>query len=197
MSMPMPFAADPQRSRQFAVGLLVVVVVAVVAAIAVPEWLLHRHYDVAIGDSLDKLDRFRRIAGTRPQLTRQLDAMASRDPRKFFLRSGATALSAAEAQESIRALVEQSGGRLITMGAPSAREEGGRYRQVSINVQLTANIFALRKILNTIESNTPYLFVDNLTVRTQVPAGFKPAPGDEHEMFVQFDISGYALTGSS
>jgi len=58
-------------------------------------------------------------------------------------------------------------------------------------------IFALRKILNTIESNTPYLFVENLTVRTQVPAGFKPQPGAEPDMFVQFDISGYALTGAS
>jgi len=193
--MSMPLITDPQRSRQIAVGLLVVVVVAVVAAIAVPEWLLHRHYDAAVAESVDKLDRFRRIAGTRPQVQRQLEAMATRDPRKFFLRSGAAALSAAEAQESIRSLVESSGGRLITMGAPSSRDEG-RYRQVTVNVQLTANIFALRKILNTIESNTPYLFVDNLTVRTQVPAAFKPTPGGEPDMFVQFDISGYAITGS-
>jgi hypothetical protein len=193
--MSMPFVTDPQRSRQLAIGLLVVAVVGIVAAIAIPEWLLHRHYDAAVSDSLDKLDRFRRIAGTRPQVARQLDAMATRDPRKFFLRTGAAALSAAEASEAIRSLVESSGGRLITMGAPSSREEG-RYRQVTVNVQLTANVFALRKILNTIETNTPYLFVDNLTVRTQVPAAFKPAPGAEPDMFVQFDVSGYAITGS-
>jgi hypothetical protein len=193
--MSMPLITDPQRSRQLAVGLLVVVAVAIIAAIAVPEWLLRRHYDAAVAESLDKLDRFRRIAGTRPQVQRQLEAMASRDPRKFFLRSGAAALSAAEAGEAVRSLVEASGGRLITMGAPSSRDEG-RYRQVTVNVQMTANIFALRKILNTIETNTPYLFVDNLTVRTQVPAAFKPTPGAEPDMFVQFDISGYAITGS-
>ena len=193
--MTMPLVTDPHRSRQLAVGLLVVVVVAIVAAVAIPEWLRLRYYDSAVADSLDKLDRFRRVAGTRPQVARQLDAMASRDPRKFFLRSGAAALSAAEAGEVVRTLVETSGGRLITMGAPSSRDEG-RYRQVTVNVQMTANIFALRKILNTIESNTPYLFVDNLTVRTQIPASFKPAPGAEPDMFVQFDISGYAITGS-
>jgi general secretion pathway protein M len=193
--MSMPLVNDPHRSRQLAVGLLVVAVLGIVAAVAIPEWLLNRHYDAALADSLDKLDRFRRIAGTRPQIARQLDAMAARDPRKFFLRTGAAALSAAEASEAIRSLVESSGGRLITMGAPSSRDEG-RYRQVTVNVQLTANVFALRKILNTIESNTPYLFVDNLTVRTQVPAAFKPAPGAEPDMFVQFDVSGYALTGS-
>ena len=80
------------------------------------------------------------------------------------------------------------------MQAPTSRDEG-RYRQITVNVQLTANIFALRKILNAIETNTPYLFVDNLTVRTQVPANFRPRPGAEPEMFVQFDVSGYALTG--
>jgi hypothetical protein len=192
----MPLITDPQRSRQLAVGLLVAAVAAIVAAIAIPVWLLHRHYDAALAESFDKLDRYRRIAATRPDVARQLDAMASRDPRKFFLRSGAAALSAAEATESIRSLVDASGGRLITTGQPASRDDG-RYRQITINVQLTANIFALRKILNTIESNTPYLFVENLTVRTQVPAGFKPQPGAEPDMFVQFDISGYALTGAS
>jgi general secretion pathway protein M len=166
-----------------------------VAAIAIPVWMLHRHYDVALAENFDKLERFRRIAATRPLVTRQLEAMSTRDPRKFFLRGGAPALSAAEAQESLRTLVESSGGRLITMGAPTSREEG-RYRQVTVNVQLTANILALRKILSAVESNTPYLFVDNLTIRTQVPATFRPAPGAEPEMFVQFDVSGYAITGS-
>ena len=113
---------DPRLSRQLAVGLLVVAVLAVVALIAIPAWLVHRHYDVAISDNLDKLDRFRRIAATRPALARQLDAMSSRDPRKFFLRTGPAALSAAEAQEAIRALIESSGGRLV-FGADSRPTE--------------------------------------------------------------------------
>jgi len=195
MNAPAAFLRDPQRSRQAALGLLAAAILVVIAAIAIPLWMVHRHYDTALAESFDKLERYRRIAATRPQVVREIDAMASRDPRKFFLRSGAAALSAAEAQESIRSLVESSGGRLITMGAPAAREDG-RYRQVSVNVQLTANIFALRKILNAIESNTPYLFVDNLTIRTQVPAAFRPGPGAEPEMFVQFDISGYAIPAS-
>lgn len=185
------------RSRRLAVGLLVAAIVAIVAAVAIPIWLLHRQYDVALADNAAKYDRYRRIAGTRPELAKQLEAMRAKDTRKFFLRSGASAFSAAEAQEAIRALVEQSGGRLITMQAPTSREEpGGRYRQVSVNVQLTANIFALRKILHAIENNTPYLFIDNLQVRTQVPPNHRPQPGAEPEMFVSFDVSGYALTGA-
>jgi general secretion pathway protein M len=188
-------AMNPKQSRQLAVGLLVAAIVAVVAAVAVPVWLRHRHYDAALDDATDKLDRYRRIATTRPELARQLEAMRAKESRKFFLRSGAAAMSAAEAQEAMRAIIEANGGRLITMQAAPARDEG-RYRQLSVNVQLTANIFALRKILNAIEANTPYLFVDGLMVRTQVPGNFRPGPGAEPDMFVTFDVSGYAQTGS-
>jgi general secretion pathway protein M len=186
---------NPKQSRHLALGLLIAAIVVIVAAVATPIWLLHRQYDVALADNAGKYDRYRRIAATRPEVAKQLEAMRAKDTRKFFLRSGAPALSAAEAQEAIRSLVEQSGGRLITMQAPTSRDEG-RYRQVSVNVQLTANIFALRKILHAIENNTPYLFIDNLQVRTQVPPNHRPQPGAEPEMFVSFDVSGYALTGA-
>lgn len=186
---------DPKHSRRLAIGLLVAAIVAAIAAVAIPVWLRHRHYDVALAENLDKLDRLRRIASTRPEVTRQLEAMRAKDSRKFFLRSGAAAFSAAEAQEAIRAIVEANGGRLITMQAPSTREEG-RYRQVTVNVQLTANIFALRKILASIESNTPFLFVDNLMIRSQVQANHKPGPGQEPDMFVTLDVSGYSLVGA-
>jgi general secretion pathway protein M len=186
---------NPAQSRRAAVGLLLAASVAIVLAVALPVWLLHRHYDSALADNIGKLERYDRIAGTRADVAKQLESMRSKETRKFFLRSGAPALSAAEAQETIRTLVEGSGGRLITMQAPTSKEEG-RYRQITVNVQLTANIFALRKILHSIENNVPYLFVDNLTVRSQVPGNFRPQPGAEPEMFVQFDVSGYALTGT-
>jgi general secretion pathway protein M len=191
-----PFATlPPERSRALAVGLLVAVIALFAAAIVVPVWMLHRHYDVALADNANRYERFRRLASTRPAVARELEAMRAKDTRKFFLRSGGAALSAAEGSEALRALIEQSGGRLITMNAPAVRDEG-RYRQITVNLQLTANIFALRKILHAIETNTPYLFVDSLQVRTQVPPNHRPQPGAEPEMFVMMDVTGYALTGT-
>jgi general secretion pathway protein M len=186
---------ERNRGRQLAVALLVAALLVAFAVVAVPFWLLHRHYDTAIADSIDKLERYKRIASTRPVVTNELEAMRAVKINRFFLRGGAASLSAAEAQEAVRALVESSGGRLITMQAPVSKDDG-RFRQVSANVQIAANIFALRKILHAIENNVPYLFVDNLTVRTQVAGNFKPAPGAEPEMFIQFDVSGYTLQGA-
>jgi len=185
---------NPRQSRRAAIGLLIGAIVAVMAAVALPIWLLHRHYDTALDDATDRLERYGRIAASRPVVARQLEAMRAKDPRKFFLRSGAAALSAAEAQEALRSIVESGGGRLITMQAPVSKDDG-RYRQITVNVQLTASVQAMLKILDGIENRAPYLFVDNLTVRSQVPSSFRPAPGAEPEMFMQFDVSGYSLTG--
>jgi hypothetical protein len=184
------------QSRQAAIALLFAAIAAVIAAIGIPAWLMHRHYNLALEDDLSKLERYRRIAGTRPDVARQLEAMRTKDTRKFFLRSGAAALSAAEAQEAVRNIVESNGGKLITMQPPVTREEG-HYRMVSVNVQMTANIFALRKILDAIDASTPFLFVDNLMVRSQVPGSFRPQPGQEPEMFVQFDLYGYSLVNAT
>lgn len=183
------------QSRRVALVLLLAGGALVAVVIGLPFWLLYRHYDQALAENTTLAQRYGRIAGTRGELTRQLEAMRASDPRKLYLRSGGPALSAAEAQEALRALIESSGGRLITMQAPTYKDEG-RYRQISVNVQLTANIFALRKILNAIETNVPYLFVDNLMVRSQIPATFRPQPGQEPEVFVQLDVSGYAPASS-
>jgi len=185
---------NPRQSRRAAIGLLIGAIVAVMAAVALPVWLLHRHYDTALDEATGRLERYGRIAASRPLVARQLEAMRAKDSRKFFLRSGGAALSAAEAQEALRSIVESGGGRLITVQAPVSKDDG-RYRQITVNVQLTASVQAMRKILDGIENRAPYLFVDNLTVRSQVPSSFRPAPGAEPEMFMQFDVSGYSLTG--
>ena len=186
---------SPQQSRRAALSLLAAAVILAMAVIALPVWLLHRHYDDALAESSNRLERYNRIAATRPEVAKQLEAMRGKETRKFFLRSGAPALSAAEAQETLRSLVEGSGGRLITMQAPVSKEEG-RYRQITVNMQLTANMQAVRKILNAIETSVPYLFIENLKVTSQVPGNFRPQPGAEPEVFVQLDVAGYALVGA-
>lgn len=187
---------NPQQNRRLAIAVLVAGVLAIIAVVALPVWLLNRHYDNALSEGRGTLERYTRIASTRAEVSRQLEAMRAKEPRKYFLRGGAPSLSAAELQEAVRGVVEKAGGRLITMQPPTSKEEG-RYRQVTVNVQLTANVFAMRNILSAIETNVPYLFVESLTVRSQVPHNFRPTAGAEPEMFVQLDVSGYVLAAAS
>ena len=189
-------AMTGQQGRKAAALLLVGVALAVLALIVIPFYLLNRHYDAALADLGDKLDRYRRIAASRGAATQQLEAMRALEPRKGFLRSGAPALSAAEATEALRTIIEANGGKLITIQAPIAKDDG-RYRQFTVNVQLSGTIFALRKILHAIETHQPTLFVENLQVRSQVPATFKPNPGAEPDIYMQLDVSGFSVAGAA
>lgn len=182
----------PDRRRNAALALLAAALALALVAVGVPLWLAHRHYDRALEDIDQRLVRYERLAAARPELAKKLEAVSAMGSRKYFLKSNAASLSAAELQEKVRQLVEGNGGRTISVQGVPSREEG-KFRQVTVTIQANANIVALRKILPQLETAEPYVMVDALTVRAQVPPGYKPNPGMEPEMFVQFDISGFML----
>ena len=184
---------SPPRQRLLALGILLVALAALVGALVVPVLLLHRHYDRAIEDLGDKLTRYRRVAAQAPELRTALDAVRTRDGRKFYLRNTATNLAAAELQELVKAAIENNGGRITTSQNTTARDDG-RFKQVGVNVQFFATTPALQKILAAIETQQPYLVVDNIAVRPlNAFRGFKPGPGQEPEINVQMDVAAYAF----
>jgi general secretion pathway protein M len=181
-----------KQSRGLAVGILVLVVVILGLLVAVPARLLHRHYDQALDSQVEYLGRYQRIVATRGEIQAALDQLKKLDGRKHFLKNTGAALAASEIQELAKNLIESNSGRLISMQVVPQKEEGG-YRRVTVNIQFYSNMSVLRKILYTLETAQPYLFVDNVSLRSQLNAYYKPNPGVEPEMIAQFDLSGYAL----
>lgn len=180
----------PQRSRGLAVVLLALLLLFVTAVFTVPTVLLYQRYDAALGEFSTRLDRFQRLAAQGPEYSRTLEAVKARQGRRFFLKATAVNLAGAELQEMVRSAVESNGGRLGSIQIGQAREEADR-RRIPVSVQLVANVQALQRILHALETQTPYLFVDNLSLRTSVFRGFRPTPGVEPEINVQLDVSGY------
>lgn len=184
-----------EKRRKAALGLAAGTAALVVAAVALPLWFAHQHYDDALEDIEKRLVRYERLAAARGQLEQKLEGVRAIGSRKYFLKASAASLSAAEVQDRVRQFIESSGGRVISVQMGTPRDEG-RFKQVPVTVQANANILVMRRILHALETNEPYLFVDSLVVRAQVPPGYKPAPGFEPEMFIQFDVSGYAIPGA-
>jgi hypothetical protein len=185
---------SPEKRRQAALAFLAAAVVIGVAAIGAPLWLAHRHYDNALEDMDARLVRYERLAASRPALEQKLEAVRAMGGRKYFLKATAASLSAAEIQERVRQFIDTTGARLISVQVGSPRDDG-RFRQVTVTVQLNASTPSLRRILLALESAEPSIFVESLMVRAQVPPGYKMQPGFEPEMFIQFEISGYAIAG--
>jgi general secretion pathway protein M len=178
------------RQRALAVALLIAAVVVVLAALFVPLYLLHKHYDDKIAEFSDRIERYRRIAAQAPEYRKALDTMRAKDGRRFFLKNTAPNLAGAELQEQVRTAIESNGGRITTSQNQGPKEDG-RFRQITVSVQFFASSPALQKILYTLESQPPYLSVESITVRPlNAFRGFKPAIGQEPEVNVQLDVAG-------
>ena len=180
------------QQRALALALLVAAIVVVLAAVIVPVVLVHRHYDEAIADFTDKLHRYQRVAAQGPEYRSALDALRQRDAKRFLLKNTAPNLAGAELQETVRAAIEGNGGRITTSQNQPVKDEG-RFKQIGVNVQFFATTPNLQRILFALESQQPYLMIDNLSVRPiNAFRGFRPQPGQEPEVSVQLDVSAFS-----
>jgi hypothetical protein len=192
MALPLP-KLTPVRSRALAVALLVAAVALTIGMLLLPVVLLHKHYSDAIDSLSDRLVRYRRIAAQAPEYRAALDAMREKNARSFFLKNKAANLASAELQEIVRGAIEGNGGRITTSQNPAPKDDG-RFKQIIVNVQFFASTPNLQKILHALETQQPYLVVENITLRPlNAFRGFKPGPGQEPEVNVQLDVAAFAL----
>lgn len=184
-----------KQSKAAALALLAAALLLVIGAVAVPLWLLHRHYDVAIDDATSRLERYYRIASMREGLQKKIAEIKVLKANNHFLKSSSPALAAAEIQEQAKNIVETSGGKLNSIQILPHKDEG-EYRQISVTLQLTATLTAIKGMLHTLESSRPYLFIDNLSMRSPILTVSRNSPTVETELNCQFDLTGYALKGA-
>lgn len=178
----------PAANRAAALGLLLVAVVAAIAILALPAWWLFDRYDSAASQMARQLRSYTSLNQLRPNLMKAVETLKTGDTRKFFVKGTTAALAGADLQDVAKAVIEANNGRILSSQLLPHKDDSG-VRQVNATIQMTANIQNLRQILHAMEGREPYLFLDNLTVRSQVPSGFKPQAGFEPEMFIQFDVS--------
>jgi hypothetical protein len=183
----------PAQSRALAVALAVAALVLALVVLLLPVVLLHKHYADAISSLTDRVERYRRVAAQAPEYRAALEAMREKNGRSFFLKNRAPNLAGAELQELVRAAIEGNGGRITTSQNPAPKDEG-RFKHITVNVQFFATTPNLQKILHALETQQPYLLVENITLRPlNAFRGFKPGPGQEPELNVQLDVAAYAF----
>jgi general secretion pathway protein M len=185
----------PKQSKAAALALLVAVLLMVLAGIAFPLWVLHRHYDSAIDDATRLLGRYARIAGMREGLQKKIVEVKALGKAGHFLKSTNPALAAAEIQALAKTVVETNGGKLNSMQILPHKDDG-LYRQISVTLQLTGTLKAMKKMVYALESSRPYLFMDNFSVRSLMVNAPRNTVPVEPELLIQFDLTGYALKGA-
>lgn len=180
------------NGRALAAALAVLLAVAVVAAVAVPSFLLHKRYDGVIATAEDKIERYRKLAANRTEQQKAIDVVKAREGARFFLRSTAANLAGSELTDLVRPLIETNGARLTSIQPATVKEEAG-FRLYTLSVGFNASPANLQKTLFALETALPYLFFENLTLRSTVPRGFKPQPNQEPEITAQLEIQAYGI----
>ena len=180
----------PKQSRIMAWLLLLVALLAVAAAIAIPALQLNAHYQSAIDQRVDRLAREQRVISMAPKMQQQMLELQRLNPSQFYLRNNNPVLAAADIQESAKRQIDANGGKLLSMNILPPKDEDPLTR-IGINVQITSGLDGLEKLLYSLETSTPYLFINNLSIRAinayTPPNGTAPPL----QLQVQFDLSGY------
>ncbi len=187
----MKLTLTPVQSRGLAVALLFAVLALLVVLIYVPWKQATLYYDAAIADRLDRTSRYLRIAAQRKNVEANIAMIAKRNASRFYLKASAPALAAAEVQQMAQAIVEANGLAVESTQFSSHKDDGPR-RKVTVSFRLRGPLPAVQKALYELETALPYLYVDNLVIRSNAGRNAKPAPGVEPDVLVQFDL--YAFT---
>lgn len=180
----------PKQSRVLAIALLVALLCLIVLAVAGPLLLLHRHYDQALENLSDRLTRYSRVVAMRPGIESQLKIAQAKLASRFYLKNSIPSLAAAEIQDIAKIVIEQHGGKLTSMQVLPHKDENG-FRQVTLNVQLSGNFQSLHEIIYDLENTQPYLFLDNVSIRS--PQNYSSRNTADTELYAQFDLIGFAV----
>jgi hypothetical protein len=119
---------------------------------------------------------------------------------KPFLAEQSFALAANALQKRVVGLIEETEGKLITVGVdPQVVGDEELARRVSIQVTAELTNEALQKVLYELESAVPFAFVDSFAVsrkESREPAAKNEAQ-TEPRLSVSMSVTGYRRKGSS
>jgi general secretion pathway protein M len=179
-------------SKLAAVLLLVTVIGGVAAVFAAPTLWLHKRYDQFLDDYADRLQRYRRVAATRTNVDSAIENVRRADGRKYYLKSPSDNLAAAELQTLATQTVERFSGRVLSSQIQATlNDEKSRERKVKISIQLSAATTPMQLILHTIETHTPYLFIETASFSSRYGRGYRPEPGVQPEIDANLVIVAY------
>lgn len=165
-------------------------------------------YDASIERSERLLAKYIQVGASAAGLEQLLkQAKAKQSSAGGFLTGGSVELAGADMQERIKAIVEESGGRLRSTQMLAVEEEETGTRKLGVRVNMAGDIGVLQKVLYDFEAMTPYFFVDKLNLQASRWATRRPRArgrraaarqrGNPAELQVRFDVYAYMRAEAS
>lgn len=164
----MNIVLSPDQKRALAVLILLALVAAVFGLLVMPVWSFYAHYNDTFEGMQDRLVRLRRAAAVEQDLSARHDALKRwQAADSSLLKSETRALAAAELQRIAKRAIQPSGGQVLSTQALPVVEEQGAAR-VGIRIRMRSDLEGAVKVFYTMETGQPFLFIDNVSMRTSV-----------------------------
>lgn len=187
----------PAASRALAVFILLAAIGLVYLGAVEPLLDDYQTTAATIADRKAAIARFRRVAAELPQRRAELAALRQRQATsEGFLEGTNDALVAAQIQNRIKALVEAAHGELKSTQVLPVQEEG-KYRRITIRVQMLLDTEAGQRVLYGVETASPLLFLDNLDMRAHIGGDRRRELAQDPPLDVRLDVYGYMRAGKS
>lgn len=141
--------------------------------------------------------KFTAAAARAPALEKELEALAGvKADQGGFLEEKPRALAAADLQQLLGSLIEQSGGSLVSTQVLEEINNDSVFPEITVKVYLRGATEVLQKLMYRLEINRPLLLPDNLLVqkRQQGDAG---GGRDADELEIRFDVTAFIYQSQS
>lgn len=182
------------RGKLVAVGLLVIPILLLLRFAVVPAWSAYQSIGEETRSAQRKIQRLRLLSANLPELQERERRLRSANVlTPYLLSAGNSALAAADVQRRLQSIANAQQGRVLSTRVLKS-EIDGPFEQVRVNARLQLSLEGLQTLLYELETTTPYLFVDDLsiiarTIRTRRVRRGQPA-AQKTVLEARFDVYG-------
>ncbi len=161
----MNLSIRPVYRRIFAVFILLILSFVFWAIVVRPSFttIIERNNDIE--ETRFQLGKFNGLAAKKVSAEEALvKVTASQSNRGEFLQEGTSALASAQLQTRLQAIVKSNGAEISATRTLPPQDYDG-FQKIGLRITLAGELDAVKTILHKIESNVPYLLVDNLELK--------------------------------
>lgn len=152
--------------RYLALAILLTLVTLLLVGIVMPLQKQFADYDTSIEQLEFRLGKLRQIARLQVPLKNQLKQLqVINDKSRDLIKGKSEALAGANLQELSKEVLRSTGSRLeSSQMLPVIIED--KLQRITIRIQFSATIATLQRVLYTLESSRPLLFIEEIAIKT-------------------------------
>jgi len=164
------------RGRLVALALVLIPVILLARFVVWPMVGLYASSGNTLDATREKIARYQRLLNELPAIEAAVAELDRKNPLAPYLLTGMNrALAAADLQRRLQEAAEKHGVTILSLRVRPPAAEASLER-IAVEARLRGDIRPLRDLLYTIETTTPYMFVDNLSINVRRSRRARSAP---------------------